>query len=516
MADMQMDGTVKPTYNKRRKGYTFKMDDMEVFVKSDDENAAIKQMQELLEKEEKKEDSEKHSFADGGLLDEGGTVDPVSGNDVPPGSTQEEVRDDIPAQLSEGEFVFPADVVRYIGLENLMQIRQKAKEGLAKMDAMGQMGNSEEAIISDDGDYDAEIDAMIDELDMAQEFAYGGMVQEQPLYAQQGTFVPPVTPPAPSQLPTYEQFMGDRSSPVKYSSQQYIGPQGDIITITLINGKPVQNIPEGYRVYYPGSEAPTAPKVIKPEVEEDNGSGDGGNDEENKKDYKNFQTTISKLSELDPDFREQFEKTSELNKVQMAIAKGEKDPSAVDLMKTFGKSFGMPGAVVASLKGESAVTDSLRGLAEKYSVDIEPFQVLGILTNKLGLIDAIEKAKGTGVPKEEEGLTLEQKIARQTAKVKAASKAAEEAQQKVQKARDDLEAAQQTRDDAGDGRDDEQPGPEAPGISVDVVSAEEAEAMGIGEGSGPSSTGASTDTEGSFSKGGSVKRKNKKGLGRLR
>ena len=56
-------------------------------------------------------------FEDGGLMDEGGSVDPISGNDVPPGSTQEEVRDDIPAQLSEGEFVFPADVVRFIGLE---------------------------------------------------------------------------------------------------------------------------------------------------------------------------------------------------------------------------------------------------------------------------------------------------------------------------------------------------------------------------------------------------------------
>ena len=40
------------------------------------------------------------------LKDEGGTKDPVSGNDVPIGSeTKEEVRDDIPAQLSEGEFV---------------------------------------------------------------------------------------------------------------------------------------------------------------------------------------------------------------------------------------------------------------------------------------------------------------------------------------------------------------------------------------------------------------------------
>jgi hypothetical protein len=89
-------------------------------------------------------------FDDGGLMEEGGTVDPVSGNDVPAGSTQEEVRDDIPAQLSEGEFVFPADVVRYIGLEKLMQMRQQAKMGLQMMDDMGQMGNSDEAVMSDD------------------------------------------------------------------------------------------------------------------------------------------------------------------------------------------------------------------------------------------------------------------------------------------------------------------------------------------------------------------------------
>ena len=93
-------------------------------------------------------------FDEGGLMDEGGTVDPVSGNEVPPGSTQEEVRDDVPAQLSEGEFVFPADVVRYIGLETLMRMRQEAKMGLAQMEAMGQMGNSEEAIMPDDLPFD--------------------------------------------------------------------------------------------------------------------------------------------------------------------------------------------------------------------------------------------------------------------------------------------------------------------------------------------------------------------------
>ena len=83
-------------------------------------------------------------FADGGVNQQGGTIDPVSGNDVPIGSLQSEVRDDIPAKLSEGEFVIPADVVRYIGLDRLMQIRDKAKEGLARMEEIGQMGNAEQ------------------------------------------------------------------------------------------------------------------------------------------------------------------------------------------------------------------------------------------------------------------------------------------------------------------------------------------------------------------------------------
>ena len=128
-------------------------------------------------------------FDDGGLMDEGGTVDPVSGNDVPPGSTQEEVRDDIPAQLSEGEFVFPADVVRFIGLEKLMKIRQRAKAGLQRMEDMGQMGNSEEAIMPDD------LPFSIDDLDMEDdglEMAQGGVVQ-----AANGTFVQP-TPTTPN------------------------------------------------------------------------------------------------------------------------------------------------------------------------------------------------------------------------------------------------------------------------------------------------------------------------------
>lgn len=104
-------------------------------------------------------------FQDGGMMQEGGTVDTVSGNEVPVGSLKKEVRDDIPAQLSEGEFVFPADVVRFIGLERLMQMRQAAKNGLAKMDAMGQMGNADEATEEDTGEFETEIDDIIEEVE---------------------------------------------------------------------------------------------------------------------------------------------------------------------------------------------------------------------------------------------------------------------------------------------------------------------------------------------------------------
>ena len=86
----------------------------------------------------------------GGLKDQGETVDPQSKNQVPVGSLKKEVRDDVPINISEGEFVLPADVVRYHGLEKLMNLRQDAKSGLKLMDEMGQMGNSDDATVPDD------------------------------------------------------------------------------------------------------------------------------------------------------------------------------------------------------------------------------------------------------------------------------------------------------------------------------------------------------------------------------
>ena len=121
---------------------------------------------------------------EGGLMDEGGSIDEVSGNDVPVGSLKEEVRDDIPAQLSEGEFVLPADVVRYHGLDKIMRLRDEAKMGLARMEAMGQMGNSEEAVLPDDvpfslDDLDLEEDAVAND---TLEMNVGGLVPQQQPY----------------------------------------------------------------------------------------------------------------------------------------------------------------------------------------------------------------------------------------------------------------------------------------------------------------------------------------------
>ena len=67
-------------------------------------------------------------------------VDPISGNEVPPGSLPVEVRDDIDAKLSEGEYVVPADVVRFHGVKFFEDLRTEAKMGMDGMQADGRIG----------------------------------------------------------------------------------------------------------------------------------------------------------------------------------------------------------------------------------------------------------------------------------------------------------------------------------------------------------------------------------------
>ena len=232
-------------------------------------------------------------FDEGGLEQDGGTVDPVSGNDVPVGSTQEEVRDDIPAQLSEGEFVFPADVVRFIGLNNLMQIRQEAKAGLKKMEAMGQMGNSDEATISDDIPFTAD-DITVEDDDGNEgdlEMQVGGVVPpNQGVYfqpsqvgsqfniapQQQQMYQPPMYQPMPQQQTGYGPSFGMQpQQPQQYTSFENLLPNtqayenveyinsttGETMVIPHVDGKPIYPPPAGFKVKPTEQVKPEEPKA---------------------------------------------------------------------------------------------------------------------------------------------------------------------------------------------------------------------------------------------------------------
>ena len=86
----------------------------------------------------------------GGLKDEGGEIDEASGNKVPVGGTKEGVRDDIEVNMSAGEFVSDEATTRYHGLKTFLGMRDEAMMGMKKMEAMGLMGNSDEATLPTD------------------------------------------------------------------------------------------------------------------------------------------------------------------------------------------------------------------------------------------------------------------------------------------------------------------------------------------------------------------------------
>ena len=252
-------------------------------------------------------------FDVGGLKDEGGTKDPVSGNDVPVGSTQEEVRDDIPAQLSEGEFVLPADVVRYHGLEKIMALRDEAKAGLAKMEAMGQMGNSEEATLSDD------VPFSMDDLELeddAMGFQTGGFVPPQNVGFVPSQFTPPVTampvtptPTLPAYTPPTQQFvptMPTQPTPTFGMPQTvtYYHPDGRTIQVPVdSNGNPLIPIPPGFTATKPTADAtaPTTPTTttVGPVMQQQDNTDSGPSIEQQKaeQEYKNTVNQRTKAAE---------------------------------------------------------------------------------------------------------------------------------------------------------------------------------------------------------------------------
>lgn len=116
-------------------------------------------------------------FEEGGIADDGMNADPVSGNEIPPGSMASEVRDDIPAQLSEGEYVVPADVLRFYGVKFFEDLRSEAKQGMSQMEADGRIGGEP---VGMEDPRDAESALTPEEMAVLQEIgmAVGGMVPQ--------------------------------------------------------------------------------------------------------------------------------------------------------------------------------------------------------------------------------------------------------------------------------------------------------------------------------------------------
>lgn len=154
-------------------------------------------------------------------------TDPVSGNEVPTGSLPEEVRDDIPAQLSEGEYVVPADVVRYYGVKFFEDIRNSAKAGWSDMEQNGRIGG--EPVGMEMGQDELPFD--ISELQVV-EAAEGAYISG---YNEGGVSVPP-TP----------QGYNPNSGMVEI--KEYVGPNGEKMFVQFMNGMPLTVVPEGYKL----------------------------------------------------------------------------------------------------------------------------------------------------------------------------------------------------------------------------------------------------------------------------
>lgn len=202
-------------------------------------------------------------LADGGMMQEGGTVDEISGNDVPIGSTKEEVRDDIDAKLSVGEYVFPADVTRYYGIAKLEAMRREAQEGLKKMESGGRMGNAEQvseeaANEYDDAKFSKEVDEDMEAYDEEQGYAEGGVVTYDPVASKE----------------TYKR------APLKgFEMIPMSDDKGNTIYIPFINGKPQLNIPPGFaiRAATPKAETPVTDSTTPTAPAADQRGGGGGN-----------------------------------------------------------------------------------------------------------------------------------------------------------------------------------------------------------------------------------------------
>jgi len=176
-------------------------------------------------------------------------VDPVSGNEVPPGALPSEVRDDIPARLSEGEYVVPADVLQYYGIKFFEDLRNKAKTELAGLEENNRIGGEP---VEDNIDFPFSVDELnVYEDNTPVAANMGGMIRGY----QEGGITDAVLP-------------GTNESIIK----TFINDAGQRLFIRFLNGIAIPPVPPGYTEEGVATTTPVvAPSTTPPPGDEETG-----------------------------------------------------------------------------------------------------------------------------------------------------------------------------------------------------------------------------------------------------
>ena len=193
-----------------------------------------------------------------------------------------------------------------------------------------------------------------------QQFSYGYMPPSQ----QQGGYQVPGIPQAP--LPNYSQFIsrpaqaaGTGKVPTT-EQRQYIGPNGELITIMFIDGKPQQEIPSGYKVYKPEEQQQQAPKITQPTVTQPtggDGDDDGGRKEKREAQMARDKQINNTLASLDSEFAKLI----------------ENDP-----FMTGKPTLNISSAIYAGVQTNLGRTPAIERIAKKYNIDLDNYTNTGL------------------------------------------------------------------------------------------------------------------------------------------
>jgi hypothetical protein len=160
--------------------------------------------------------------------------------------------------LSEGEYVIPADVVRYFGVNFFEQLREKAKQGLDTMQADGRTGEPEihpddmqsitqmaQGGVVDPNNLEGIIDRVLETVKTNPNLQ--NVFQKKGIMMAEGGLVDP--PTQGSFNPSDWTAVGTGGPPKTaggYDYREYVGPTGQSQMILFVNGVPATTIPSGF------------------------------------------------------------------------------------------------------------------------------------------------------------------------------------------------------------------------------------------------------------------------------